>query len=66
MILIHTFEATSFNIEVLKVRTLAKCDLDDRTSGQTSKLDMNVLQCKCMVHIISASKCYLMNKTCIT
>jgi len=67
MILIHTFEATSFNIEVLKVRTLtAKCDLDDRTSGQTSKLDMNVLQCKCMVHIILASKCYLMNKTRIT
>jgi hypothetical protein len=62
-----TFEATLFNIEVLKGRTLtAKCDLDDRTLGQTSKLDMNVFQCKCMVDTILASKYYLMNKTCTT
>jgi hypothetical protein len=65
---IFTFQATSSNpanTQVFKERTLtAICDLDDRTFGQNSKLQVNVLQCKHMVNTILASKCYLMEQTC--
>jgi len=65
---IFTFQATSSNpanTQVFKERTLtAICDLDDRTSGHNSKLQVNVLQCKHMVNTILASKCYLMEQTC--
>jgi hypothetical protein len=58
------FQATSsnsVNTQVLKQRILtAICDLDDRTFGQNSKLQVNVLQCKYMVSTIVTSKCYLM------
>jgi hypothetical protein len=64
------FQATSWNsvnTQVLKERILtAICDLDDRTFGQNSKLQVNVLQCKEMVNTIVNSKCYLMGETCAT
>ncbi|CAN5973072.1 unnamed protein product [Sphagnum jensenii] len=64
------FQATSsnsVNTQVLKQRILtAICDLDDRTFGQNSKLQVNVLQCKYMVSTIVTSKCYLMGETCAT
>jgi hypothetical protein len=64
------FQATSWNsvnTQVFKERTLrAICDLDDRTFGQNSKLQVNVLQCKYMVNTIVTSKCYLMGETCAT
>ncbi len=63
-----TFQATSLNpanTQVFKERTLtAIYDLDDRTFGQNSELQVNVLQCKHMVNTILASKCYLMEQTC--
>jgi hypothetical protein len=62
-----TFTTTSLNsidIEVFKERILiAIHDLDDQTSGQNSKLQVNVLQCKCTVDTILAKKSYIMNKT---
>jgi len=62
-----TISLNSIGFEVLKERILTTIDdLDDRTSGQNSKLQVNVLQCKCMVDTILASKSYLMNKTCAT
>jgi len=65
---IFTFQATSLNpanTQVFKERTLtAIYDLDDRTFGQNSELQVNVLQCKHMVNTILASKCYLMEQTC--
>jgi hypothetical protein len=64
------FQATSsnsVNTQVFKERILtAICDLDDRTFGQNSKLQVNVLQCKDMVSTIVTSKCYLMGETCAT
>jgi serine/threonine protein kinase len=64
------FQATSWNsvnTQVFKERILtAICDLDDRTFGQNSKLQVNVLQCKYMVRTIVTSKCYLMGETCAT
>jgi serine/threonine protein kinase len=64
------FQATSWNsvnTQVLKERILtAICDLDDRTFGQNSKLQVNVLQCKEMVNTIVNSKCYLMGENCAT
>ncbi len=61
---VTTTSLNSIDIEVLKERTLTAIhDLDDRTSGQNSKLQVNVLQCKCMVDTILASKSYFMNKT---
>jgi serine/threonine protein kinase len=51
----------------LKERILtAICDLDDRTFGQNSKLQVNVLQCKEMVNTIVNSISYLMGETCAT
>jgi hypothetical protein len=65
---IFTFQATSLNpanTQVFKERTLtAICDLDDRTFGHNSKLQVNVLQCKYMVNTILDSKCYLIGQTC--
>jgi ribosome maturation factor RimP len=62
-----TFTTISLNyvdVEVFKERTLTAIhDLDDRTSSKNSKLQMNVLQCKCMVDTILASKSCFMNKT---
>jgi hypothetical protein len=62
------FQATSLNsvnTQVFKERILtAICDLDDRTFGQNSKLQVNVLQCKYMVNTIVTSKCYLMGESC--
>jgi hypothetical protein len=59
-----TISLNSISIDFLKERTLTAIhDLDDRTSGQNSQLQVNVLQCKCMVDTILASKSYLMNKT---
>jgi hypothetical protein len=64
------FQATSLNsinTQVFKERiSTAICDLDDRTFGQNSKLQVNVLQCKHMVNTIVTSKCYLMGETCAT
>jgi hypothetical protein len=64
------FQATSLNsvnTQVFKERiSTAICDLDDRTFGQNSKLQVNVLQCKYMVDTIVTSKCYLMGETCAT
>ncbi len=64
------FQATSWNsvnTQVLKERILtAICDLDDRTFGQNSKPQVNVLQCQYMVNTIVSSKCYLMGETCAT
>jgi tRNA A-37 threonylcarbamoyl transferase component Bud32 len=64
------FQATSLNsvnIQVFKERILtAICDLNDRTFGQNSKLQVNVLQCKYMVNTIVTSKFYLMGETCAT
>jgi hypothetical protein len=64
------FQATSLNsvnIQVFKERILrAICDLDDRTFGQNSKLQVNVLQCKYMVDTIVTSKSYLIGETCGT
>jgi hypothetical protein len=64
------FEATSsnsINTQVFKERIVtAICELDDRTFGQNSKLQVNVLQCEYMVRTIVTSKCYLMGETCAT
>jgi hypothetical protein len=64
------FQATSWNsvdTQVFKERILtAICDLDDRTFGENSKLQVNVLQCQYMVNTIVTSKCYLMGETCAT
>jgi hypothetical protein len=64
------FQATSLNsvnTQVFKERTLTAIrDLHDRTFGQNSKLQVNVLQCKEMVTTIVTSKCYLMGETCAT
>jgi len=64
------FGATSLNsvnTQVFKERILtAICDLDDRTFGQNSKLQVNVLQCKYMVSTIVTSKCNVMGETCAT
>jgi hypothetical protein len=64
------FQATSSNFvntQALKERILTEiCDLDDRTFGQNSKLQVNVWQCKEMVKTIVNSKCYLMGETCAT
>ncbi len=62
-----TFTKTSLTfvgIEVFKEKTLTTIhDLDDWTSSQNSKHQMNVLRCKCIVDTILASKSYLINKT---
>lgn len=59
-----TISLNSVDVEVFKERTLTAIhDLDDRTSSKNSKLQMNVLQCKCMVDTILASKSCFMNKT---
>jgi hypothetical protein len=64
------FQETSWNsvnTQVFKERILtAICDLDDRTFGENSKLQVNVLQCQYMVNTIVTSKRYLMGKTCAT
>jgi hypothetical protein len=64
------FQATSLNsgnTQVFKERIVtAICELDDRTFGQNSKLQVNVLQCKYMVRTIVTSKCYLVGETCAT
>jgi hypothetical protein len=64
------FQATSsnsVNTQVFKERILtAIWDLDDRTFGEKSKLQVNVLQCEYMVNTIVTSKCYLMGETCAT
>jgi hypothetical protein len=61
------FQATSLNsvnTQVFKERiSTAICDLDDRTFGQNSKLQVNVLQCKYMVNTIVTGKFYLMGET---
>lgn len=50
--------------EIFKEKILTAIhDLDDRALSQNSKLQVNVLQCKCMVDTILASKSYLMDKT---
>ncbi|KAH8936790.1 hypothetical protein BDL97_17G103000 [Sphagnum fallax] len=64
------FQATSSNsgnIQVFKERILtAICSLDERTFGQNSKLQVNVLQCKYMVKTIVTSKSYLIEESCAT
>jgi hypothetical protein len=62
------FPATSWNsvnTQVFKERIFtAICDLSERTFGQNSKLQVNVLQCQYMVNTIVTSKCYFMGETC--